>query len=93
MKKTLFLTGLVSGVVLANWWRELAKEGIKLGIQAGHKINEISQKAKEELEDVAAEATAELAQPEQAQQAAGPQDQQAPGPQGQQATGGQQTTH
>lgn len=92
MKKTLFLTGLVSGVVLANWWRELAKEGIKLGIQAGHKINEISQKAKEELEDVAAEATAELVQPGQDQQAAGSEDRPT-GPQDPQAAGGQQTTH
>jgi chaperonin GroEL (HSP60 family) len=71
MKKAIFLTGLVSGVVLARWWRELAKEGIKFGIQAGHKINEISQKAKEELEDVAAEATTELSTSQQEPQAAG----------------------
>jgi hypothetical protein len=66
MKKTLYLAGLVSGVVLTHWWRSLAKEGIKFGIQAGQRLNEISQKAREELEDVAAEATHELAQQEQA---------------------------
>jgi hypothetical protein len=66
MKKTLFVAGLVSGVVLTQWWRSLAKEGIKFGIQAGQRLSEISQKAREELEDVAAEATHELAQQEQA---------------------------
>jgi hypothetical protein len=66
MKKTLFVAGLVSGVVLTNWWRSLAKEGIKLGIHAGQRLHEISQKAREELEDVAAEATQEISQQEQA---------------------------
>lgn len=66
MKKTLFVAGLVSGVVLTRWWRSLAKGGIKLGIQAGQRLNEISQKAREELEDVAAEATHDIARQEQA---------------------------
>lgn len=66
MKKTLFVAGLVSGVVLSNWWRSLAKGGIKLGIQAGQRLTEISQRAREELEDVAAEATQEATQQEQA---------------------------
>lgn len=61
-KSTLFLAGLGLGVYVAHKWRNLAKEGMKLGIQAGQKLNEISQQAREEIEDVAAEATAELAE-------------------------------
>lgn len=60
MKKVFFVGGLVSGVVLANYWRTVAKEGIKLGIQAGSKFGEIAQKAREELEDVTAEVAEEL---------------------------------
>jgi hypothetical protein len=59
------LAGVVSGVVLARYWRGLAKEGIKTGIRAGRKIKEISQQAMEDLEDVAAEATEELSQEDQ----------------------------
>ena len=62
-KGAFFLTGLAAGVALTYWWRPLAKRGMRLGIQATHKLNELSQKAREELEDVAAEATAETAQP------------------------------
>ncbi len=61
MKLVLFGTGLASGVVLTHFWRVLVKEGIKLGMQAGVRLNQISQKAREEIEDVAAEANAELA--------------------------------
>jgi len=63
MKGTLFLTGLASGMALTVYWRSLAKSGIKLGMQATQKINELSQKAREEIEDLAAEAQAESAQP------------------------------
>jgi hypothetical protein len=65
MKKVFFVGGLVSGVVLANYWRTVAKEGIKLGIQAGSKLGEVAQKAREELEDVTAEATEELSTKQQ----------------------------
>jgi hypothetical protein len=60
LKKMLFIGGFVSGAVLTGYWRTVAKQGIKLGIQAGGKIGEIAQKAREELEDVTAEATEEL---------------------------------
>lgn len=60
MKKILFAGGFLSGVLLASFWRTVAKEGIKFGIQAGSKVGEIAQKAREELEDVTAEATEEL---------------------------------
>ncbi len=63
-KRTLFagLVGLASGVVLAQNWKTLAKEGIKFGILAGQKVREISQQAMEDIEDLTAEATQELSQ-------------------------------
>jgi hypothetical protein len=67
MKKTTFFVGLVSGVVsgvvLSQTWRVLAKEGIKAGIKTGRKMRELSQQALEDLEDIAAEANAEVSQP------------------------------
>lgn len=60
-KKTLFVGGVISGLVLARTWRVLAKEGIKFGIHAGRKVKEISQQAMEDIEDIAAEATEEVA--------------------------------
>ena len=62
MKKTHFLLGLVSGVVIAHNWRFLAKEGIKGGIKAGRSLKELSQRAMEDIEDIAAEATAEASE-------------------------------
>ena len=63
MKKTTFLLGLLSGLFLANWWRSLLKEGIKAGILASKRVEELSHVAREELQDVAAEVTQELSQP------------------------------
>lgn len=60
MRKVFFLGGLVSGFALAANWRTVAKQSIKFGIRAGKKIGEISQVAREELEDVAAEVNEEL---------------------------------
>lgn len=60
MKKKTFFVGLVSGLVLANTWRTLTKEGIKFGIQAGRKVKEVSQQAMEDMEDIAAEAVEEV---------------------------------
>jgi hypothetical protein len=60
MRKKSFFVGLLSGVVLAYNWRVITKQGIKLGIQAGRKVREISQQALEDIEDVAAEATEEV---------------------------------
>jgi hypothetical protein len=65
MKKLLFLAGLASGFVLAQNWKGLTKEGIKIGIQAGRKIREVSQQALDDIEDVTAEAMVELSQQEQ----------------------------
>jgi hypothetical protein len=62
MKKKSFFLGLVSGVVLAYHWRTITKEGIKVGIQAGRKVREISQQAMEDIEDLAAEATHEVSE-------------------------------
>lgn len=63
-KRTLFagLAGLASGVILANNWRVLTKEGIKLGIRTSHKVRELSQQAIEDLGDLTAEANQELSQ-------------------------------
>jgi hypothetical protein len=65
MKKRTFFAGLVglaSGMVLAQNWKILTKEGIKFGIRAGLKVREISQQAMEDLEDLTAEAAQELSQ-------------------------------
>ena len=63
MKKRTFFAGLVglaSGVVLAQNWRVLTKEGIKLGIRTGQKVRELSQQAMEDIGDLTAEATQEI---------------------------------
>ncbi|MBD0324906.1 MAG: hypothetical protein ICV68_00660 [Pyrinomonadaceae bacterium] len=62
MKKTLFVVGLLSGVVLSRTWKTLTKEGIKVGIKAGRKFRELSQQAIEDIEDIAAEASEEVSQ-------------------------------
>lgn len=62
MNKTVFVGGLVIGSVLTKWWRVIAKEGIKAGMVAGERFEELAQVAREELEDVTAEATSELEQ-------------------------------
>ena len=63
-KRTLFagLAGLASGVFLANNWRMLTKEGIKLGIRTSHKVREVTQQAMEDIGDLTAEASQELSQ-------------------------------
>ncbi|HEX7999708.1 MAG TPA: hypothetical protein VF528_15075 [Pyrinomonadaceae bacterium] len=62
MKKTLFVVGVLSGVVLSRTWKVLTKEGIKVGIKAGRKFRELSQQAIEDIEDIAAEASEEVSQ-------------------------------
>ncbi len=64
-KSTLFagLVGLASGVVLAQNWRVLTKEGIKLGIKTGIKVRELSQQAMEDIGDLTAEAAQEISRP------------------------------
>ncbi len=62
MKKTLFVVGVLSGVVLSQTWKVITKEGIKVGIRAGRKLRELSQQAIEDIEDIAAEASEEVSQ-------------------------------
>lgn len=62
MKKKTFFLGLLSGLVLANHWKFLTKEGIKTGIRAGRKVKEFSQQALEDIEDIRAEVAEELAE-------------------------------
>jgi hypothetical protein len=59
-KKTLFVGGLVSGLVLSQTWRSLTKVGLKLGIHAGHKAREFSHQALEDLADIRAEVAEEM---------------------------------
>jgi hypothetical protein len=63
-KRTFFagLAGLASGILLANNWRTLTKEGIKLGIRTSVKVRELSQQAMEDIGDLTAEATQEISQ-------------------------------
>ena len=61
MKKvTLFAGGLLSGLILSQFWKPLTKAGIKLGVRTGHKAREISEQALEDFEDLRAEAMEEL---------------------------------
>jgi hypothetical protein len=64
-KKVLFFAGLFSGVVIAQNWRAISKQGVKFSIRAGRKVRELSQQAIEDFEDVTAEAVEELAEEEQ----------------------------
>ena len=63
-KRTFFagLAGLASGILLANNWRILTKEGIKLGIRTSQKVRELSQQAMEDIGDLTAEASQEVSQ-------------------------------
>ena len=69
MKKLTFLMGFAAGAIVTRWWRPIMKETIKAGIQAEGKINELTQIAREELEDVATEATEEVIKERQSEQA------------------------
>ena len=64
MKKVMFLAGLVSGAVLAQNWRVLAKGGIKVGYQTGRWLSETTQQAMEDLADMRAEVLEELSSQE-----------------------------
>lgn len=56
------LAGLASGVLLAQHWRVITKEGIKLGLKASSKVKEVSQQAMEDFSDLTAEANEELSE-------------------------------
>ena len=64
MKKVMFLAGLLSGAVLAQNWRVLAKGGMKAGDQAGRWLSETTQQAMEDLADMRAEVLEELSSQE-----------------------------
>jgi hypothetical protein len=67
MKKSTYLVGVASGLVLAHSWKFLVKEGIKVGVRAGRQIKKVSDQVLEELEDASAEAFDELQGQEQEQ--------------------------
>lgn len=69
MKKTIFIAGMVSGLVIAGAWRSLAKGGVKMGLKAGQKIKELSMQIKEDLEDMTVEAVEEVSAAEVAAKA------------------------
>jgi hypothetical protein len=60
MKKISYLLGVVSGVVITNYWRVLVKQGVKAGVRAGRAVREVSQQAMEDVQDASAEALEEL---------------------------------
>jgi hypothetical protein len=67
-KKSVFVfglvSGLVSGLILSGKWRPIAKSGIKAGTKGWRKVSEVAQKAMGDFQDVVAEANHELAQEE-----------------------------
>jgi len=65
MKKSTYLIGVASGLVLANSWKFLVKEGIKVGVRAGRQVKKISDQVMEDLEDARAEAFDEMQGQEQ----------------------------
>lgn len=60
LKKTIFVAGMLSGLVIAGSWKLLAKGGVKLGVKAGRKLKELSMQVKEDIEDLTAEAVEEV---------------------------------
>jgi len=64
MKKTTYILGLASGVVLALNWKPLLKEGIKVGVKIGREVKRVSAETLEDLEDAKAEAMHDLAEEE-----------------------------
>jgi hypothetical protein len=64
MKKTTYILGLASGVVLALNWKLLLKEGIKVGVKVGREVKRVSAETLEDLEDAKAEAMHDLAEEE-----------------------------
>jgi hypothetical protein len=66
MKKTTYMLGLASGVVLALNWKLLVKEGIKAGVKVGREVKRVSAETLEDLEDAKAEAMHDLAQEQKA---------------------------
>jgi hypothetical protein len=65
MKKWVYLAGIASGIVIAQNWKMLTKEGIKVSVRGGRRLKELTQQAMEDFQDVAAEAVEELGEQEQ----------------------------
>ena len=65
MKKTTYILGLASGVVLAQNWKFLVKEGVKVGVKVGRGIKKVSAETLEDIEDASAEAMQDLAEEDQ----------------------------
>jgi hypothetical protein len=66
MKKTTYLLGLASGVVLALNWKPILKESIKVGVKVGREVKRVSAETLEDLEDAKAEAMHDLEEEEKA---------------------------
>jgi hypothetical protein len=66
MKKTTYVLGLASGVMLALNWKFFVKEGVKVGVKVGREIKKVSSQALEDLQDAKAEALQDLAEEEKA---------------------------
>jgi hypothetical protein len=64
MKKTTYILGLASGVVLALNWKVLLKGTIKVGVKVGREVKRVSAETLEDLEDAKAEAMHDLAEEE-----------------------------
>ncbi|HTF72726.1 MAG TPA: hypothetical protein VK638_59665 [Edaphobacter sp.] len=62
MKKSSYLLGIASGVVVTAYWRTILKEGVKGGVRVGRVVKRVSAQAMEEIEDANAEALSELEQ-------------------------------
>lgn len=60
MKKTTYVVGIASGLLLARYWKVIVKEGIKAGVMAGQQIKKVSDQVLEDMEDASAEAFDEL---------------------------------
>ena len=59
-KRGIFLVGLGSGALLAYNWRALFKEGVKVAVNSGAKVQKAVTRGAENIADVTREAVAEL---------------------------------
>jgi len=64
MKKTTYVLGLASGVMLALNWKFFVKEGVKVSVKVGREVKKVSSQALEDLQDAKAEALQDLAEEE-----------------------------
>ena len=66
MKKSTYIFGLASGVVLATFWKSIVREGVKIGVKVGREVKRVSAETLEDMEDATAEAMQDLAEQDQA---------------------------